>query len=367
MRKSILLLAAMFIASYSFGQLDALPANPTPGKCYVKCTTPDEYGTEERRILSRPGYKTLTVTPAEYRTEEERVMVKPAYKRYTYVPATFKTTTRTIQVEDPYNEITIVPASFGSASERILVRPKTVRYEYQRNTANCNSPNGDCVVVCAVEYPEEYRDVPTQTIEKDASFTKTQKGGRSITVEIQEIDSPARCEETEVAAEFTTITKRILVKDEAVVENAVAEEYQVETIETITKQGGVEKWEEVECELLNYNVLPILYELGSARLTAESRSIIDSKLLALMREKPLIKVEISSHTDARGSAASNQSLSQRRAESVVNYLVNRGINRSRLVASGYGETRLKNRCADGVDCSEAEHQQNRRTEFRILN
>ena len=84
-------------------------------------------------------------------------MIKPASKRYVYVPAEFKKVTKTIQVEDPYNEITIVPASFASASERILVHPKTVRYEYQRNVENCSSPNGDCVIVCAVEYPEEYR------------------------------------------------------------------------------------------------------------------------------------------------------------------------------------------------------------------
>ena len=78
-------------------------------------------------------------------------------------------------------------------------------------------------------------------------------------------------------------------------------------------------------------------------------------------------VEIMSHTDSRGNDSFNQSLSQQRAQSVVNYLVANGISRSRLSARGYGETRLKNRCANGVDCSEAQHQQNRRTEFRVIN
>jgi outer membrane protein OmpA-like peptidoglycan-associated protein len=60
------------------------------------------------------------------------------------------------------------------------------------------------------------------------------------------------------------------------------------------------------------------------------------------------------------------SLSQQRANSVVNYLVSKGISRSRLTAKGYGETRLVNKCANGVECTEGQHQQNRRTEFRVI-
>ena len=85
-----------------------------------------------------------------------------------------------------------------------------------------------------------------------------------------------------------------------------------------------------------------------------------------MKNKPYITIEISSHTDSRGSGGANQELSESRARSVVNYLIARGINSSRLVAKGYGENRLLNRCANGVSCTEKEHERNRRTEFRIL-
>ena len=367
MKKIVLFFIATMVVSFTYGQSDQLPANPTPGKCYVSCVTPDEYNTEEKRIMVKPAYKKLRVTPAEYRTEEEQIMIKPASKRYVYVPATFKTVQRTIQVEDAYNEIKTTAATFTGSSERILVQPKSVRWEYQRNTVNCQSPDGDCIVACAVEYPEEYRNVPTQVVGREAGFTKTQKGGRSVTVDIQEIATPARVDEIDVPAEYTTITKRILVKDEEVSEEEVPAEYAIETTNVMTSKGGAKRWEEIECGLLDYNVLPILYDLGSAALTPEARKIIDQKLLALMKEKPLINIEISSHTDSRGSAASNQDLSQRRAESVVNYLVNRGIKRSRLMATGYGETRLKNGCSDGIECTEAQHQANRRTEFKVLN
>ena len=242
----ILASACLLSATISWGQ-DMPPMEA--GKCFAKCITPDQYSTEEKRILVKPAYKTLSVTPAEYRTEEEKIMIKPASKRYTYVPAEFRTVQKTMQVEDPYNEIRTTPVSFASASERILVQPKAVRWEYQRNVENCKSPNGDCVVACAVEYPEEYRNVPTQVVDRAAAFTKTQKGGRSITVDIQELAAPARMDEIDVPAEYTTITKRILVKDEAVTENDVPAEYAVETIRVMTSQGGQSSWEEILCDV----------------------------------------------------------------------------------------------------------------------
>ncbi|MCO6489745.1 MAG: OmpA family protein [Phaeodactylibacter sp.] len=90
------------------------------------------------------------------------------------------------------------------------------------------------------------------------------------------------------------------------------------------------------------------------------------RLLQLLKENPDIVVEISSHTDSNGESESNMALSQKRADAVVRFLVGEGIEKERLVARGYGESRLVNHCADGVSCTEEEHQQNRRTEFRVV-
>ena len=110
----------------------------------------------------------------------------------------------------------------------------------------------------------------------------------------------------------------------------------------------------------------IYYDLGSAALRPESKKELE-KLGSTLKENPYINVELGSHTDARGDELSNMGLSQRRAESVVDYLVrNSRVDGSRLTAQGYGETKLINRCADGVVCTEAEHQENRRTELKIL-
>jgi len=109
----------------------------------------------------------------------------------------------------------------------------------------------------------------------------------------------------------------------------------------------------------------IYYDLNLARIRRDAMVELD-KLVDLMRENPTLKIELSSHTDSRGSDYYNMLLSQARAVSATNYITRRGIAAGRIVAKGYGETRLLNKCGNGVPCSEEEHQLNRRTEIKVL-
>lgn len=362
MRKlNTLMLCLLGLASTAYAQ----PENPEPGKCYVRCITPDVWQEEEVRILEKPGHKELKVVPAEYKTMTEKVMVKPASKKYVYVPAKYETVTEEISLKESFGKIAIVPAAFADDTEEVITRPAYASYEYQRAMENCPQ-DSDCLVLCYVAHPEEKRSVATQKLMSDATFTKTSTGGRTITITKEVEVSPARVDEVDIPAEYREIEKQVLVKDETVEEIVVEPVYRTEKVRKLVEKGGVAVWEEIDCKLADYNLLPIFYEFGSARLTAASKTVIDEKLLSLMQQKKNIKVELASHTDSRGGASANQDLSQRRAQSVVDYLVSKGIVRGRLIAKGYGETRLTNRCKDGVDCSEAEHQANRRTEFRVI-
>ncbi|MEJ5995976.1 OmpA family protein [Pedobacter sp. Du54] len=114
------------------------------------------------------------------------------------------------------------------------------------------------------------------------------------------------------------------------------------------------------------NLKNIYYATGSSSIKQEASSDLD-RLVLFLTDNPSVKIEIDSHTDSRGSASSNLSLSKKRAQEVVNYLKRKNISETRLVAKGYGETKLINDCKDGVKCSEAQHEQNRRTEFKVLN
>ena len=109
----------------------------------------------------------------------------------------------------------------------------------------------------------------------------------------------------------------------------------------------------------------IYFDLDKSNIRKDAKVELE-KIVEVLTQNPTIKIEIGSHTDSRQSKAYNQSLSQRRAKSTLDYLVKRGIAKSRLTAKGYGETQLVNQCADGVKCSEAEHQLNRRSTFVIV-
>ncbi len=90
------------------------------------------------------------------------------------------------------------------------------------------------------------------------------------------------------------------------------------------------------------------------------------KILDIMKQFPAMKVDIRSHTDSRQTSEYNNALSNRRAKATKDWLVKNGIEISRLTAKGYGETQLKNSCSDGIECTEEEHQANRRSEFIVI-
>lgn len=116
-----------------------------------------------------------------------------------------------------------------------------------------------------------------------------------------------------------------------------------------------------------FTVENIFYDLGKATLRAEAKKSLQS-LALVIKDNPQIKVELGAHTDSRGTSESNLDLSKRRAKAAVEYLVNDlDVSNNQIISAGFGEKFLKNKCADGVDCSEKEHQENRRTEIRVLN
>lgn len=108
----------------------------------------------------------------------------------------------------------------------------------------------------------------------------------------------------------------------------------------------------------------IYYDVNKAEIRDDA-AIELNKLVKILVDNPEIKIELSSHTDSRGSDLYNMNLSQRRADSAVAYIISKGIDSNRITAKGYGETKLVNQCSNGVKCSLDEHQKNRRTEFSV--
>ena len=113
-----------------------------------------------------------------------------------------------------------------------------------------------------------------------------------------------------------------------------------------------------------FDIKMIYFKLDKWDIQREAALDLE-KILDVLNNNPTMKLDIRSHTDSRASNTYNQTLSNKRADSTIKWLIKNGINANRLTGKGYGETQLVNGCADGVKCSEVQHQENRRSEFII--
>ncbi len=108
----------------------------------------------------------------------------------------------------------------------------------------------------------------------------------------------------------------------------------------------------------------INYDFGKHNIKSGAAKELDA-LAKLMKDDPTITIEMRSHTDSRGTAEFNKELSIKRAIEAKNYLIGKGISEARISTLGLGETLIRNKCIDGIDCTDREHIYNRRTEVLI--
>jgi outer membrane protein OmpA-like peptidoglycan-associated protein len=116
---------------------------------------------------------------------------------------------------------------------------------------------------------------------------------------------------------------------------------------------------------LNLNMEYVRFKYDKWSLSSQFKGELD-KIADYLDQNEDVKIELSSFTDSRGTEKYNMKLSERRSNSCVKYLISKGVEKSRLVSKWYGESQLVNHCSDDVECSEDEHQANRRTEFLVI-
>jgi len=136
--------------------------------------------------------------------------------------------------------------------------------------------------------------------------------------------------------------------------------------DNITKDIPLNRVKKQIEDLCSYRIQPLYYDLDKYFIRENDIPKLE-EIIALMNKYPQIKVEVGSHTDSRASKAYNIRLSRNRTMSAIRYLTKHGIPRNRLIAKWYGESQPVNGCVDGVQCTEEQHQLNRRTEFKIIN
>lgn len=125
-----------------------------------------------------------------------------------------------------------------------------------------------------------------------------------------------------------------------------------------------EEFEAVE-EKIVIKINPIYFDYNSAKIRKDAEVELN-KVVDVMKKYKEIIIECGSHTDSRGTSKNNNKLSELRANSTIEYIISKGIDKDRISGKGYGETQLMNQCSNGVKCSEEQHQLNRRTEFVVI-
>ena len=368
--KSIYSIFALFLCFSLFSQeyFDQLPENPESGKCYAKCIVPDEYKEETIQVLTRPAHKTLEIVPAVYKTEVKEVIVRPASKRFIYQPAVYKSVVDTVWVKDPYHQLRVVPASFSTAEESVEVFPKSGSWVAGEDDPNCPSINpADCRVFHYRESPAVVRSISVKRLKSPTTTQSMKVIGNYKLIPKQVEVTPAKTREELIPQQTKKIERSVLVQNETTREIEVPAEYAQVVKKVLVKKGGMTAWREVPCTLPEQvGVVPIHYASGSAALTNESKRLIDKHILSILVNDSSSVIEIGSHTDSQGGEAFNQQLSEKRAKGVVDYLIGKGIKSDRLIAVGYGESKLLNDCDDSKPCSPAQHAKNRRTEFKVF-
>jgi outer membrane protein OmpA-like peptidoglycan-associated protein len=166
------------------------------------------------------------------------------------------------------------------------------------------------------------------------------------------------------------LVKRNLPENSTILVTSEIEGYQnsSKNISSIGKRYGIIRdtiWVEKVEVGQKFVMENIFYDYDKWDILAESEIELN-KLIKVMNDNPSWKVELGSHTDSRGTDSYNEILSQKRSDSAVAYIINNGISKERIIAKGYGESQLVNHCKNGVECTDEEHRQNRRTEFKIL-
>ena len=174
-----------------------------------------------------------------------------------------------------------------------------------------------------------FREIPVAKVADNASTSSKRIDGNYTLITKQVEVNPAQTIQEDIPAKIKTIERRVLVKDETTRKATIPAEYKEIKKKILLKKGGMSAWREVPCSIPERGeILPINYSLGSD--------------------------------------AFNLNLSERRAKNVVEYLISKGVDDTRLIAVGYGETKLMNDCTNGKDCADNIHAQNRRTEFKVF-
>lgn len=219
------------------------------------------------------------------------------------------------------------------------------------------------------------KDRDTKDVLADVTVSVIDENGKTILTSITRTDGQFEFEVNKGQQYIINVNKELYSESEKTIGTAslrpndeVFSEIflELKIIETADNSPAPKNMEEengialqiIEIEYINY-------DLDKSDVRADAAATLD-KLIALMKEFPDLEIRVESYTDSRGSDEYNMLLSEKRSLSAFDYMVSKGIEPTRMLYQGYGETRLLNKCTNGVTCTEEEHEVNRRSIVKVV-
>ncbi len=218
------------------------------------------------------------------------------------------------------------------------------------------------------------KDRDTKDVLPDATVTVIDENGKTILTSITRTDGQFEFEVNKGQHYIVNVTKEFYIeseKDFATMtlrpnDEVFSEIFLEQKIEELDNTPAPINMEEEDGKALQViEIEYINYELDKADIAGGAAASLD-KLIALLKEFPDLEIRIESHTDARGSDEYNLLLSKKRAKAAFDYAISKGIDPNRMLYQGYGETKLLNNCGNGVQCSEEQHEVNRRSIVKVV-
>lgn len=168
-----------------------MPQSARPGECFALVRTPEQYRTQQRQYLARPGYDAMQITPARYQTVTQDYIAQESYERLEVIPATFKTVTEQVEVSPPTVRYLATEPVYETVTERVLEKPATQVWKRGRGPIQ-RVDNATGEILCLVEEPAVYRTVTRKVLKQQPEMRQVQVPGEYRTVTRRVIDQPAQ-------------------------------------------------------------------------------------------------------------------------------------------------------------------------------
>lgn len=218
------------------------------------------------------------------------------------------------------------------------------------------------------------RDRDTRDVLPDATISVIDEKGETILKSYTRTDGQFEFEVNKGQDYTINVTKEFYIENEKVVTTGklrpndevfseIFLEEKVDESDNSPAPISVEKEDGEDLQVIELEY--IKYDLDQYEIKPDAAAILD-RLISLMKEFPDLEIRIESHTDSRGSDEYNMLLSKRRAKASFDYLVSKGIDPNRMLYQGFGETKLLNKCGNGVECTEEQHEVNRRSIVKVV-